>query len=52
MTAIDKYSLVSFAPSMLIIAGCVAFAVLGIGFLRKNMAKDAAAALSGEAQVK
>jgi hypothetical protein len=37
---------------MLIIAGCVAFVVLGIGFLRKSMAKDAAAALSGETPVK
>ncbi len=52
MTLIDKYSLVSFAPSVLIIAGCVAFVVLGIGFLRKNIARDAAAALSGDGQAK
>jgi hypothetical protein len=52
MTAIDKYSLVSFAPSVLIILGCVAFVAVGIGFLRKNIAKDAAADLSAGAQSK
>ncbi|WP_020681489.1 hypothetical protein [Marinobacterium rhizophilum] len=47
MTSIDKYSLVSFAPSVLIVATCVVLTVVGVRFLRKNIAKDAAAA--GEA---
>ncbi len=52
MTAIDKYSLLSFAPSVVIILGCVAFVVVGISFLRKNISKDGAAAMSGEAEAK
>ncbi|NVK40665.1 MAG: hypothetical protein HWE39_05420 [Oceanospirillaceae bacterium] len=44
MTGIDKYSLVSFAPSILIVAGCIGMVVFGIGFLRKQIAKDSAAA--------
>nr|WP_173645508.1 hypothetical protein [Marinobacterium profundum] len=52
MTLIDKYSLVSFAPSVLIIAGCVAFVVVGINFLRKNIARDEAAAMTGNAQTR
>ncbi len=48
MTAIDKYSLVSFAPSVLIVAGCIAMVVVGVGFLRKQIAKDAAAAVARE----
>ncbi|MFC6673101.1 hypothetical protein [Marinobacterium aestuariivivens] len=49
MTGIDKYSLVSFAPSVLIVAACVALVFVGVGFLRKNIAKDAAAAQAREA---
>jgi len=48
MTGIDKYSLVSFAPSILIVAGCIGMVFFGVNFLRKQIAKDAAAASSRE----
>lgn len=44
MTGIDKYSLVSFAPSLLVVAVCIGLAVFGVRQLRKNIARDAAAA--------
>ncbi|KDE40048.1 MAG: hypothetical protein ACK4L8_07970 [Nitrincola lacisaponensis] len=44
MTSIDKYSLISLAPSLAVIVGVVAITVFGIVFLKKAIAKDAAKA--------
>ncbi len=41
MMNIDKYSLISFAPSVAIVAACLAITVLGIRFVKREMAKDA-----------
>ena len=47
MAAIDKYSLLSIAPNVVIILGYVAFVVVGISVLHKNIAKDGAGAMLG-----
>ena len=44
MSAIDKYSLISFAPSIAIVAAMLAMTFFGIMFLKKSMATDAAKA--------
>ncbi|WP_200834042.1 hypothetical protein [Nitrincola tapanii] len=44
MLSIDKYSLISLAPSIAVIAAVVVITILGVGFLKKEIAKDAAAA--------
>ncbi|WP_164498069.1 hypothetical protein [Nitrincola tibetensis] len=44
MTFIDKYSLISFAPSVAVIAGVIVITFFGLRFLKKEMAKDAEAA--------
>ncbi|WP_168927541.1 hypothetical protein [Nitrincola alkalilacustris] len=44
MTPIDKYSMISFAPSIMVILGVVAITIGGIIFLKKQIAKDAEAA--------
>lgn len=44
MANIDKYSLISFAPSIAIIAAMLVMAVVGARFLKKAMAADAAKA--------
>ncbi len=41
MTSIDKYSLISFAPSILIVVAMIVMTVAGIRFLKKAMAQDA-----------
>ena len=40
--SIDKYSMISLAPSIAVIAGVVAITIFGIIFLKKQIAKDAA----------
>lgn len=40
--SIDKYSLISLAPSLAVIAAVVAITVFGVIFLKKQIAKDAA----------
>lgn len=42
MANIDKYSLISFAPSIAIIAAMLVMTVVGARFLKKAMAADAA----------
>ncbi|WP_417580750.1 hypothetical protein [Nitrincola sp.] len=44
MSSIDKYSMISLAPSIAVIIGVVVITVLGSLFLKKAIAKDAAAA--------
>lgn len=44
MSFIDKYSMISLAPSIAVIVGVVAITVFGSLFLKKAIAKDAAAA--------
>lgn len=44
MANIDKYSLLSFAPSIAIIAAMLVMTVVGVRFLKKSMAADAAKA--------
>jgi hypothetical protein len=44
MPAIDKYSLISFAPSIAIVAAMIVMTVLGVRFLKKAIAADAAKA--------
>ncbi|MBN3561238.1 hypothetical protein [Aliamphritea spongicola] len=41
---VDKYSLISFAPSIAIVGAMLVMVVLGVSFLKKSIAKDAAAA--------
>lgn len=43
MNPIDKYSLISLAPSLAIIAAIIGITVFGIRFMKKEMDKDAAA---------
>ena len=44
MSAIDKYSLISFAPSIAIVAAMFVMTFVGIRLLKKSMAADAAKA--------
>lgn len=44
MFGIDKYSFISFAPSLAVVAACVALVVIGVPMLKKAMAEDAAKA--------
>jgi len=44
----DKYALISFIPSMAVVIGCVAIVVVGVKYLRKFMAEDAAKAAANE----
>ena len=44
MPTIDKYSLISFAPSILIVVAMLVMTVAGIRFLKKAMAHVAAKA--------
>ncbi|WP_170221817.1 hypothetical protein [Neptunomonas concharum] len=44
MFGIDKYSLISFAPSIAVVVGCVALVVIGVPMLKKAMAADEARA--------
>ncbi len=39
--SIDKYSMISLAPSLAVIAGIVAITVYGIIFFKKQIDKDA-----------
>lgn len=41
MPAIDKYSLISFAPSIAIVAAMIVMTIVAIRFLKKAMAADA-----------
>ena len=40
--SIDKYSMISLAPSLAVIAALIGITVFGIIFLKKQIAKDAA----------
>jgi hypothetical protein len=44
MLSIDKYSMISFAPSIAIVAAMLVMTFLGVRFLKREMAKDAAKA--------
>ncbi|MBV0931812.1 hypothetical protein [Marinobacterium weihaiense] len=44
MLDIDKYSLMSFAPSIMIVASMLVITFFGIRFMKREMAKDAAKA--------
>lgn len=44
MPAIDKYSLISFAPSIAIVAAMLVMTVVGIRLLKKSIVADAAKA--------
>lgn len=46
MLSIDKYSLISFAPSVAVVATVFVLTFLGIRFLKKSIAEDAAKANS------
>jgi len=41
MLGFDKYSMMSFVPSVAIVVVCVALVVVGVRFLKKNIAADA-----------
>lgn len=40
----DKYAMISFVPSILVVAAMLVMSVAGIKFLKKSIAKDAEAA--------
>lgn len=42
MFDIDKYSMISFAPSVLIVAAMLVITFFGVRFMKREMAKDAA----------
>jgi len=42
MLSIDKYSMISFAPSIAIVAAMLVMTVMGVRFLKREIAKDAA----------
>lgn len=44
MMNIDKYSMISFAPSIAIVAAMLAMTFFGVRFLKREIAKDAARA--------
>jgi hypothetical protein len=44
MLNIDKYSMISFAPSIAVVAAMLVMTFLGVRFLKREMAKDAAKA--------
>lgn len=44
MFGVDKYSMISFAPSIAVVAVCVGLAFYGAKYLKKAMAEDAAKA--------
>jgi hypothetical protein len=44
MFGFDKYSMMSFIPSVAIVVVCVGLVVVGVSFLKKNIAADAAKA--------
>ncbi|GAB0151627.1 MULTISPECIES: hypothetical protein [Marinobacterium] len=44
MLNIDKYSMISFAPSIAIVAAMLVMTFLGVRFLKREIAKDAARA--------
>ncbi|WP_164847147.1 MULTISPECIES: hypothetical protein [Neptunomonas] len=48
MFGIDIYNFTSFAPSMVVVGGCVAMVVVGVRMLKKFMAEDAAKAAAQE----
>lgn len=44
----DKYSMISFVPSVALVAVMIVGAFAAISFIKKNIAKDAAAAQRAE----
>lgn len=50
MFGVDKYSLISFAPSIAVVAVCVGLVFVGARFLKKHMALDAAKAQARNAE--
>ncbi|GAA0685778.1 hypothetical protein GCM10009104_09350 [Marinobacterium maritimum] len=42
MFDIDKYSMISFAPSILIVAAMLVISFFGLRFMKREIAKDAA----------
>jgi len=44
----DKYSMISFVPSMVIVAVMIVGTFAAISYIKKNIAKDAAAAQRSE----
>lgn len=50
MFGVDKYNLISFAPSMAVIAVCVALVFVGISVLKKVIVQDAEKAAARDAK--
>ncbi len=50
MFGVDKYSLISFAPSVAIVAVCIGLVFVGIVQLKKFIAVDAAKAAANDAE--
>lgn len=50
MFGVDKYSLISFAPSVAVVAVCVALVFVGVGALKKVMVQDAEKAAARDAE--
>ncbi|MGY8872593.1 MAG: hypothetical protein ACKVJE_19340 [Pseudomonadales bacterium] len=50
MFGVDKYNLISIAPSVAVIAVCVALVFVGVGVLKKVIVQDAAKAAARDAK--
>ncbi|WP_293269075.1 hypothetical protein [Neptunomonas sp.] len=50
MFGVDKYSLISFAPSVAVIVVCVALVFVGVSVLKKVMVQDAEKAAARDAE--
>ena len=50
MFGVDKYNLISFAPSMAVIGVCIALVFVGFGVLKKVIEQDAAKAAVRDAE--
>ena len=38
---VDKYSLISFAPSLMIVGACIVLSFVGVRMIKKAMVRDA-----------
>ncbi|WP_372740953.1 hypothetical protein [Neptunomonas sp.] len=50
MFGVDKYNLISFAPSVAVIAVSVVLVIVGIGMLKKVIVQDAEKAAASDAE--
>ena len=50
MFGVDKYSLISFAPSLVVVAICIVLVFVGVGVLKKVMVQDAEKATARDAK--